>query len=93
MKYIVYIVIMVISIQCLPTSAFANENQYNNEYYSYDECVTQVLFDIDAAYKECTENDIVGKNCMYTSDDIYNTIIVRCGEDTRPKKQSVKKCK
>lgn len=91
MKYILRIVIIAISIQCLPTSAFANEDQYNNEYYSYDECVTQVLFDIDAAYEDCIKKDITGKNCMYTSNDIHNSIIVQCGEDIQSKKPQVKK--
>lgn len=63
----------------LASTANANENQMNNEYYDRPQCVTQALSDIKADFKLCIETK-TKLDCALTAEEISSIITVYCGE-------------
>lgn len=57
----------------------ANEDQMNNEYYSREQCVKQVLRDIKTDFNICTKTK-TQLDCALSDTEINSMITVFCGE-------------
>ena len=64
---------------------FANVDQYDNEYYDYDQCVQQVLFDLES---DCKKR---GKTNCISEEEKQSNITVYCGNNTMISRKQVKK--
>lgn len=61
-------------------NVIGNENQYDNEYYDYSECVNIVLQDLVSEQLACL-NKSGSRECLLTEYEIKENIIVYCGEE------------
>lgn len=62
------------------STANANENQMNNEYYSREQCVKQVLRDIKTDFNICIQTK-TQLDCALSDTEINSMITVFCGEN------------
>jgi hypothetical protein len=82
--------LMIVAVFILNTgNVIANENQYDNKYYDYSECVNIVLYDLVSDQSACL-NEYGSRECTLTEKEIKENIIVYCGEDLQDAKQERK---
>jgi hypothetical protein len=74
-KMYLFVVLCLIS-----STANGNENQMNNEYYSREQCVQQVVSDIKINFNICikTKSQL---DCALSDTEINSMVVAFCGEN------------